>query len=246
MSSVLDSSEVPGLARVTFLEFDESGRLPEDGWSVTPLEMPEADPAPEPEPEPDPPVPGPSREDQEVQPPDPVVGISQEDLAREVREAEERGRQAGLEEGGRELRLAVDALNGALEEISGLRERLLARNSDDMARLIMGIARQVVDQELAMRPETVLETVRRGLAMAVQSDTYQVLVNPADLDIVLEEKPLFLAGVSGLNNLVVEGDPDVGRGGCRLVSELGEVDATLERRLDELEATLRAGLEQQA
>jgi flagellar biosynthesis/type III secretory pathway protein FliH len=38
----------------------------------------------------------------------------------------------------------------------------------------------------------------------------------------------------------------VGRGGCRLVSELGEVDATLERRLDELEATLRAGLEQQA
>lgn len=242
MSSLLDPDEVATLGRIVFPDFDESGRLPEEGWCVEPIDVEEQVPPSAPEQgttTPD------SGEEPEPPPCAPPAGISEEDLAREVREAEERGRRAGIEEAARELRQGVDALTGALEEVSGLRERLLARNSDDMARLIMGIARQVLDLELAMRPEAVLETVRKGLAMAVQSDTHHVFVNPADLELVLAEKPLFLAGVTGLKNIVVEADPAVGRGGCRLVSDLGEVDATLERRLEELEATLRNGLEQQ-
>lgn len=242
MSKVLHSSAVAGgLARVVFHEFDESGRLPDDGWEMEAMEVREPEPV----------VPEQVHESSPQPPPEmvhPVVpepGISEEELAQAVREAEERGRVAGLEEGRAGLCQGADALQGALEEVAGLRRKLLARNSDDMARLVMGIARQVVDAELSIRPETVLETVRKGLDMAVQSDSYHVYVNPEDLNMVLEEKPLFLAGISGLKNIVVEPDPEIGRGGCRLVSDVGEVDATLERRLSEIEATLRAGLERQ-
>lgn len=240
MSKMLHSpAEGGGLARVVFHEFDESGQLSEDGWEVEAMEV--EPPAPAADEEAVAVEPAPDRE--VVEPIEAEPGISEEELSRAVLEAEERGRQAGIEAARGGLSRSADALSAALEELSGLRQRLLARNSDDMARLVMGIARQVLDIELSIRPETVLETVRKGLLMAVQSDTYHVFVNPQDLDMVLEEKPLFLAGVSGLKNIVVEADPDVGQGGCRLVSDLGEVDATLEHRLAEIETTLRAGLE---
>ena len=241
MSKMLHTPSGPGdLARVIFHEFDESGQLPDEGWDVEAMVVEKPEPVVVEEVVTEP---APVQEAAPAAPPEP--GISEEELLLAVQQAEERGRRAGIEEAKAGLCQGTDALSGALEELSGLRHRLLARNSDDMARLVMGIARQVLDLELSIHPEIILETVRKGLAMAVQSDTYHVFVNPDDLDLVLEEKPLFLAGVSGLKNIVVEADPEVGRGGCRLVSDLGEVDATLERRLSEIEATLRAGLERQ-
>ena len=51
---------------------------------------------------------------------------------------------------------------------------------------------------------------------------------------VIEKKPLFIASISGLKNIIFEGDAAIARGGCLVESTLGQVDATLESQLAQI------------
>jgi flagellar assembly protein FliH len=167
-------------------------------------------------------------------------GISEEQLA----EAYQRGREEALAEAGANLVSAADALGEALREISRLREGTLRRSTEDMVRLVMVIAEQVIGAEIATRPEFVLETLKQAMHHALKTDEYQVRVHPDDLAVVTDNKPLFMAAVSGLKNIRLETDPAITRGGCVVESQLGQVDATLDSRLEEIRRSLLAHLEE--
>ena len=149
-----------------------------------------------------------------------------------------------LAEAGANLVSAADALGEALREISRLREGTLRRSTEDMVRLVMVIAEQVIGAEIATRPEFVLETLKQAMHHALKTDEYQVRVHPDDLAVVTDNKPLFMAAVSGLKNIRLETDPAITRGGCVVESQLGQVDATLDSRLDEIRRSLLAHLEE--
>ena len=56
------------------------------------------------------------------------------------------------------------------------------------------------------------------------------------------QKPLFLASISGLRNLSIDADAAISRGGCRVDSELGDVDATIESQLAAIRQALAAAV----
>lgn len=170
--------------------------------------------------------------------------------AAQLQEAFERGRRQGLEEArerfeaaGERLDAASEALGLALEEISRLRTRLLQGSRGDMLRLVLAIAQQVVGVEVSVNRDAILTTIDRALREAVRSDAYQIRVHPDDLLAATERKPLFLASISTLKNIIFHPDPAITRGGCLVESELGEVDATIEQQLAELRRVLLSDLE---
>jgi len=55
---------------------------------------------------------------------------------------------------------------------------------------------------------------------------------------VTQQKPLFLASISGLKNLSIETDSEISPGGCRVDSDLGDVDATIETQLETIRQSL--------
>lgn len=178
----------------------------------------------------------------QIDSPRPSVKAPAAEPGAQLAEARRQGRQEALAQAGAQLVVAADALGQALDEISRLRAALLKNSTEDMVRLVMAIAEQVIGGEIATRPEFILETLREALHHAIQADEYQVRVNPEDLAVVMENRPLFLAAVSGLKNIVFESDPAVGRGGCLVESRLGQVDATMETRLDDIRNRLHAHL----
>lgn len=133
------------------------------------------------------------------------------------------------------------ALAESLGELSRLRETVLKNSTDDMLRLVLAIAEQVIHREVAADPTIILATLQEALQAAIHSDAYHVRVHPDDLAMVMERKPLFLASISGLKNITLEGDATVSRGGCLVESELGQVDASIEGQLGELRDKLLAG-----
>ncbi|GAB4165681.1 MAG: hypothetical protein Tsb0017_07700 [Geothermobacteraceae bacterium] len=159
-------------------------------------------------------------------------------------EAYARGRQDGLHEAGERFDKAANALARGLEEISRLRESILRNSSQDMLRLVMTIARQVIHREVTVNPEIVLSTIDMALQASVSSDSYVIHVNPEDLQLVEEQKPLFLASIRGLENIQFRPDSEVERGGCLVESNLGQVDATIEGQLDEVRRTLLEAIEE--
>lgn len=161
-------------------------------------------------------------------------------------EAFARGRQAGLKEAEEQFQQAAQTLAQALEELSRLREAILTNSSRDMLRLVLSIARQVVHCEVEVKPEIVLSTIDMALQAAVESDSYTVMVNPRDLALVEERKPLFLASIKSLDNIHFRADEAVAPGGCLVESSLGQVDATIDGQLEEVRKALLEGMEKES
>ncbi|WP_305043686.1 FliH/SctL family protein [Geoalkalibacter sp.] len=162
------------------------------------------------------------------------AGATREQLA----EAQREGRRQAMEDGAGQLVSAADALSQALGDISRLRASLLKNSAEDMVRLVMAVAEQVIGAEIAVRPEFIQDTLARAMQHVLKADEYQIRVHPADLAVVMEHKPLFLAGQSGHGNIRIEADESISRGGCVVESSLGQVDATIESQLADIRQRL--------
>lgn len=158
--------------------------------------------------------------------------------AQQVEEAYARGRQDGLAMAEQRLESTTQALTQALEDVSRLRESLAQTGSQDMLRLVMAVAEQIVRRSVEADPSVVMAIIESALQASVRADSYRVRINPADLEGVTKQKPLFLASISGLKNLSFEADASISQGGCRVDSELGDVDATIETQLESIKQAL--------
>ena len=163
-------------------------------------------------------------------------------LPKLLEEAKARGRQEGLAAAEERFEATTQSLVKALEEVSRLRESLAQNGSQDMLRLVMAVSEQIIRRAVEVNPQVVLTVIESALQASVRADSYRISINPDDLEVVKAQKPLFLASISGLKNLHIDADAAISRGGCRVDSELGDVDATIESQLDTIRQALTAAI----
>lgn len=163
----------------------------------------------------------------------PVLSAGQQ-----AEEAYARGRQEGLASAEQRLESTTQALTQALEDVSRLRASLAQTGGQDMLRLVIAVAEQIIRRTVEVDPSVVLTIIEHALQASVRADTYRVSINPGDMDGVTKQKPLFLASISGLKSISFEADPSISPGGCRVDSELGDVDATIETQLESIKQAL--------
>lgn len=159
-----------------------------------------------------------------------------------IEEGYTRGKQDGRQEVEQEFDQAVQALGDAVEQINGLRRSILDSSKQDMVRLVRTIAEKVIHVEVRSREKPILRAVEKAIHAAVQSEEYRVRVNPEDMSVVTDNKPLFLASISGLQNIVIESDQEISRGGCVVESDQGKVDGTIETQLEKIQEQLDADI----
>lgn len=153
---------------------------------------------------------------------------------------EAESRQRGLVEGRASAAMEVAAavepvrskLTQTLHELSELRPALAARAERELVRLALEIAKKVVQREVTTDPEIVLALSRVALGRLHSRAVATVRLNPEDYEYVnarLEQ--LEARGAS----IEVVADRSVGRGGCIVESEMGDVDVRVEQQFREIE-----------
>jgi len=156
------------------------------------------------------------------------------EVQKKIDEAYASGKKEGQKEGEKPFAKTTEALASALEEVSRLRRSIMQNSSNDMLQLVMTIARQVLQVEVSVKPEAILATIERALQASTNADHFHVRVHPDNLALVREKKPFFLSRITGLKNINFEGDAEIAPGGCRVESEFGDVDATIDTQLEEI------------
>ncbi|MCB9648035.1 MAG: type III secretion system stator protein SctL [Deltaproteobacteria bacterium] len=159
---------------------------------------------------------------------------AEEDAQRILDEAQEQAyetRQHGFEEGKQEaLAQYTQQISQALLQVQ--------RMADELEPLYVGLIRdcveKVLNQELQVNPQAIVGVVRGALVDARQQREIIVRVNPADADALERNKNRLLEILARANTVEVRPDASVTRGGCVVVTELGSIDASLERQLEAL------------
>ncbi len=128
------------------------------------------------------------------------------------------------------------AFRAAIEEIASTRARVLEAAAGQLAALASVIARRVIARELALAPEILEDLVREGLEALSDQDRIRIRVGRG-----------FQAAVDGLERqLAVHGhefrvfvEESLSDYDCVIETALGQVDESVEARLEKLLAALK-------
>lgn len=144
----------------------------------------------------------------------------------------ESGKSEGLQAAAEQVERLRQAVRTAAHDLVTLDNEICEALTD----LALSIARQVVQTELETRPDIVVPLVRQVLRTAPVNGGYvNVYLNPADAGLVSAQ----IVGDIGSEKWRVVPDAAIERGGCRVVTSLGEVDATLQTRWQSVLDALR-------
>lgn len=128
---------------------------------------------------------------------------------------------------------AINIRNSAWEMLRNAEEQrnnTLSEVEKEVIALAIQIAEKLVVKQLDLSSETVLSIVQESLRLVADRDSFIVVANPIEVELIRQNKDSFVQLLAEGSGLKIIGDPDIKPGGCRVETERGKVDAALESR----------------
>jgi flagellar assembly protein FliH len=154
--------------------------------------------------------------------------------------SQERGYSDGLAQAQAEVQATLMEAISVLTEAQNQRHAMAEQNESALADLALRIARKVIGAHLEADPQIVAKIVEETIAELEPSTSLVVHVNPADLTFVEGNRTAIERLVTAAGRVEIVADDSVARGGCVLVSPVGDVDARIETKLAVLETAFAA------
>ncbi len=138
------------------------------------------------------------------------------------------GRKEGLAQGQAIIRERVASLEKICTQLNNPLQELDQMVVDELTELTVQIARHLIRREIKTEPGQIIAVIRQALGqLPLAACSIRLYLNPEDAQYVRTT----LTGASAENSWEVVEDPVLSRGGCRVVTETSQIDATLEKRL---------------
>lgn len=129
------------------------------------------------------------------------------------------------------LQQILDALGTPLKELD-------ERVEQELVTLALSIARLIVRREIRTDPAQVIAAVREAMAaLPAAARKVRLHLHPEDAALVREQ---LRPSEEGHGWHLVE-DPSISRGGCKILTETSQIDATVESRLTAIVAEVLGG-----
>jgi flagellar assembly protein FliH len=148
---------------------------------------------------------------------------------------ENQARQAALREAEGALetkwQAALDKAARSAAEISSLRSRLRKQAECDVVKLAIAMARRILHREVTMDRDALASLLRTALSRIDQREAHSVRVRPEDAGVVAA----FLERIGCPQKMEVTPDATLERGALILETEHGQLDASIETQLSEIE-----------
>lgn len=125
-----------------------------------------------------------------------------------------------------------------LAQAETIRRQTLSAMEQEIVDLAREIAKKLLSAQLTLEPGMVLQTAVESLRLVADRLNVVLYINPVELELVERRKGELLGILPARAQLQVVADPSVQPGGCKVETEQGWVDATMETRWEELTKAL--------
>ena len=148
------------------------------------------------------------------------------------------GLQEGRAAGAQQIQNQASQLNALLQTLREPFSELDEAVEEQLVQMSLLIAKQLVRRELKTSPEQVIAVVREAIAvLPVASRELKLVLHPDDIEMVREA----LSMHDEVENIKIVPDPVLTQGGCRILTDTSQVDATVESRLNAIFANVLGG-----
>jgi len=153
----------------------------------------------------------------------------------------EEGREAIIEEYRRRLDAVVSSWRDALEAWEADRNAMLLGAREDVLALAFAVAKKVIGRMIELNPQLIQDQLRETLSLLSRPSSVVIVVNPEDAPLLKEVLPALVGRLAQCEHAELKEDQSVSRGGCIVRTAGGQVDATIEKQVARLAATLLPG-----
>jgi flagellar assembly protein FliH len=144
------------------------------------------------------------------------------------------GELSGAEVAGQRGEMMLHRLTQTLEELTQVRAQMIHQTERQMVQLAMGIARRVVHREVTLDPDLLIAMARVAMERLGETAQVKVRLHPDDYAAAGAARVAELAG----SNVMILADAHLSRGGCRIESDMGFLDAGVDAQLQEIARAL--------
>jgi flagellar assembly protein FliH len=165
--------------------------------------------------------------------------VELEEAEKTAADAYRQGEKDGRELAEQDFGAATQALYLACQQLDTLRDTIIANSSREVLDLTLAIAERILRLSVREQDHTIVATIEEALRRSVKSDEFIIHIHPDDYETVLRKSADIIAGISGLNNIVVRKDKTIERGGARIESDNCTIDATIASQFEEIREALQ-------
>ncbi len=150
----------------------------------------------------------------------------------------EEGRKAGIARYEPQIKTSLQQFEAIMSTLAVPLVQLDDQVEQELLSLVLIIARHLVRRELSTDPGQVVAAIREALnALPIAARNVRLQLHPEDAALVRE----LLAESEGERAWRILEDPVISRGGCRVLTDVSLIDATVEKRLTAIAAELLGG-----
>jgi flagellar assembly protein FliH len=144
------------------------------------------------------------------------------------------GQESAYREKNDELSSSLKKIDRAMQAIENLKTELVKQNEASLVTLVYQIASKIAMSELKERPEMILPIILEAAAGAQDEENVVIKLSHADLDFLENAKERLGQDFEFVKRAKLEGSDEIHSGGCIIVTNFGQVDATIEKRLEKV------------
>lgn len=145
------------------------------------------------------------------------------------------GHTEGREQAKQEFLPALIAFARIGQSLIVLEEQLIERFTPHLVHLALEVAEKVVGKAVEEDPLIVATVLERARMELPQARSIRIWLHPLDQQVLTECRPdLVWVGEKGGRTVEVVSSEEIERGGCRIETEMGLVDATVPIQLQEI------------
>jgi flagellar assembly protein FliH len=144
------------------------------------------------------------------------------------------GELAGAEAAGQRGEMMLHRLMQTIEELTQVRAQMIQQTERQMVQLALGIARRVIHREVSLDADLLVAMARVALERLGETAQVKIRLHPDDYEAAGAARVAQLSG----SNVMILADANLHRGGCRIESDMGVMDAGVDAQLQEIARAL--------
>ncbi len=148
-----------------------------------------------------------------------------------------------LEQGEKKIKPLLTSLQEVLRQLSNIRKETYQKIEQEVVDLALTIARKVICQEVTIDREIVVCVAKEALAKIEDPGEIKIKLSPSDLQFINETQTQLSNILQNIDNVTLEAAENIQSGGCIIETDLGEIDARIEKQLQAVEESFRSTLE---
>ena len=147
------------------------------------------------------------------------------------------------EQGEKKIKPVLTSLQEVLRQLYNIRKETHQKIEKEVVDLALTIARKVICQEVTIDREIVVCVAREALAKIEDPGEIKIKMSPSDLQFIKETQTQLSNMLQNIDNVTLEAAENIQSGGCIIETDLGEIDARIEKQLQAVEESFSAAME---